>query len=147
MHTKKHQETCDRGEQNSKILQQRPEVFHHRNRKICFPFFGFFFSRSVIVHHREIAVHVSGFSCFYACFYPCHCFACGHSFCLCKRSKDAPSPLHWNWRSQSKFFEKEEFCRFCFPFKASSSFNGFANRDVFAVVENIYLKSRGKAVA
>ena len=46
-----------------------------------------------------------------------------------------------------QFFEKEEFCRFCFPFKASSSFDGFANRDVFAVVENIYLKSRGKAVA
>ena len=110
MHTsKKHHETCDRGEQNSKTLQQRLGVFHRSNRRICFPFFGFFFSRSVIVHHREIAVHVSCFSYFYACFYPCHCFSCDHSFCLCKRSMDAPSPLHWNWKSQSTFFLSELF--------------------------------------
>ena len=132
MHTnKKHHETCDKGEQNSRILQQRLGVFHHSNRRICFPFFGFFFSRSVIVHHNEIAEHMSCFSCFYACFYPCHCLSCGHYFCLCKRSKDAPSPLHWNWRSQSKFFEKEEFCRFFSLLKAPSLFVGLTNRDVF----------------
>ena len=142
MHTKKHQETCDRGEQNSKILQQRLGVFHHSNRKICF---GFFFSRSVIVHHNEIAV--ACFSYFCVCFYPCHCFSCGHSFFLCKKIQGRSVTI-----ALELTIPKYNFLMWSFvvsvPFLRHDPRLMDSQPEVFlAVVENIYLKSRGKAVA